>query len=831
NWVRESVTLGGLSGDIGLKVQVGLEASFGFEATGQYAMALGRSLGSGTLRLQLFRLNRKGLSVAFSAGVSAKASFGGLLPDHFDEFVEGVFGLHGLQVLRELDKWTAPDTKLSDLLAGVGTDYAQELLTTVTGFDARTNFEQARGQLLALLRAWHELPHKVASTVYSLVEHQAPALPELRAQLTRLAEEDLDTFRPDLERLLGHVQFFSTPLGKWLESAALTSTLAALSDRREYERVQAVARHTLAVLDGSLVENTLVRLQGELANRIGLTKVEQIIDETSFDKADRWLKARLAAFLDKRGINNAQVQEIRTAIHRLIALRPAFFEQAKKALTQKYEFQILGSYQKSTTRTALLDVEFDFDGGNAAELGRLAAAAIDGEFDQLLFNEISGVSQRKGVITHEITRQSHLEVSMPFMRVELEHINTSLAKAESVQSERGRLVVYDLHADDLKTAKGKFASRFTIHGRFAQQGSTRVFDEVALTHSYRFRQAMPMVRTGALSAQLGGYIEAYFPDTFKGGRGSFDDWVSDLDRTVERLLQNGPNDFGNALLSLDVTAPSSFVGAWALAPVSSKADAYRDMSVRIQRQMRRLVPLQHFQDLKRFKDRLPSAALLVYASMPVTTGIVVQSGRIVQFDDRRDVYPDIDTSGNIEALVRNSRTVAALVGRLARVHAMLLQEPETANIADDYHESRMSAVITNALQPVGRADLESLLKAERSVIREAHAAGVSIAKALQSKKAADALKHLAAFGASVTEAFNSRIGGLFSANEVRPLGTLAFLEAGAALDPTLNDVRPAAKLELTILKDQPTFRLPAFVEGNDPTAADIVNTQTFVSLG
>lgn len=280
------------------------------------------------------------------------------------------------------------------------------------------------------------------------------------------------------------------------------------------------------------------------------------------------------------------------------------------------------------------------------------------------------------------------------------------------------------------------------------------------------------------------------------------------------MLENGPNDFGNVLLALDVSAPTAFVGAWALAPVSAKADAYRDMSVRIQRQLRTLVPLQYFQDLRRFRDRIPSAALLVYASLPVTTGIVVQGGRIVQFDDRRDVYPDIDASGHVEALARNPRTVAALVGRLARVHAMLLQAPETADIADDYHESRATTVVAHALHDVGHADLAHLLRVERGVIRDAHAAGLSIAKALKARKAADALKHLAEYGSKVTAAFNSKIGGLFSGNELRPLGTLVLIEAGAALDPTL-DARPSAMLELTILKEQPAFNLSSFVDGKE----------------
>jgi hypothetical protein len=100
NWVREAVQVGSLSGDIGLKVQVGVSASLGFEASGQYAIAIGRPADTRQIRIQLFRLNRKGLNLAFAAGASAQGSVGGLLPDNFDEFVQGVFGIHGLQVLK-----------------------------------------------------------------------------------------------------------------------------------------------------------------------------------------------------------------------------------------------------------------------------------------------------------------------------------------------------------------------------------------------------------------------------------------------------------------------------------------------------------------------------------------------------------------------------------------------------------------------------------------------------------------------------------------------------------------------------------------------------------
>jgi hypothetical protein len=833
NWVREAVQLGGLSGDIGLKIQVGVSASFGFEASGQYAIALGRPGDTRQIRLQLFRLNRKGLNLAYSARASAQGSGGALLPDNFDEFVQGVFGINGLQVLKELDKWTAPDRKLSDLLAGVAVDYAEEFLGKVTGIDPKAEFESARGRLVDLLEAWHGLPHRVSTTVYSIVQKEISGVPELKTQLSKLATRDLDAFRPELEALLGNVDFFKTPFGKWLESAALTSVLAAASDRPEYERVQKVARQTLAILDGSLLEKTLVNLQRELAQRIGLDKIEHIVDQATFDNADAWLKARLSDFLGKR-VDVQQVQEIRIAIHKLLALRQTFFAQARTALTKKYEFQLIGTYQKATTTTALVDVVFDFDASGAvpAQLTKLAIGAIDGDLDQILVQDIAGVTLKQGVLTHGVKRQTHLDVTMPFLHTQMDHINTSLAKVEAIQSERGRILMYDLHADDILTAKGKFSSRFTVHGQFAQQSSVRVFDDQSMTHSYTFRQAVPKMRRRALESQLKTYVDSFFPDTFAGGDASFGTWVTDLDRTLDAVLSNGSDNFGNTLLALELSAPSALVGAWALAPGDEKAAEYFLMSKAIQAQLRKLIPLCHFHDLATFKDRIPSAALLVYAALPPATRIRVERGHIEQFDDKKDVYWDIETAGNIEALVRHSLTVAALRTQLVVIHDTLLHADGMESVAADYHPDRIERVIANAVTtPVGSEGLRNLLIVERMVVREARQAGMDIAGFIAAKNSAEALKRLSGYGSKVTDAFNSTIGGLFSGRELRPLGTMVFLEAARAFAPELERGRPSAMLELTVLKEKPSFDMGSFVEGADIPPADIVRTEKFVALG
>ena len=143
----------------------------------------------------------------------------------------------------------------------------------------------------------------------------------------------------------------------------------------------------------------------------------------------------------------------------------------------------------------------------------------------------------------------------------------------------------------------------------------------------------------------------------------------------------------------------------------------------------------------------------------------------------------------------------------------------------------MNRIINDALTTAnGLADLQALLVVERGVIRKAHSAGPKIAAFLTARKPADALKNLAEFGADVTDAFNSSIGGLFNGRELRQFGTLVFLEAARAFDPSLPLLPPSAILQLTVVKDTPSFPLGSFVEGAEIPVGDVVNVQKFVSL-
>ena len=148
SWVRET-ELGELKGDIGLKLQLGLAASVGFTAKSRYCVVVARESEREVLRLSLFKLSYKGVKVAGSA--TAKAEFkDAFLPGTADDFVKGVFGVRGEQIIKvlgPLEKWAGGSDPIPDALAGLTSDYLQRLLTDLTGVDAATRFDAARGRL------------------------------------------------------------------------------------------------------------------------------------------------------------------------------------------------------------------------------------------------------------------------------------------------------------------------------------------------------------------------------------------------------------------------------------------------------------------------------------------------------------------------------------------------------------------------------------------------------------------------------------------------------------------------------------------------------------
>src|SRR5262249_28386783 len=164
SWMRE-IPGGALKGDIGLRVQLGASAAFGFEASGKYAVVLGRESADQTLRLRLFKMAKKGWNFALDARVGIKAQ----LPPFFDrphkaeDLVAAIFGLNENQIidiLHETRAFVNSNVSLQDKLAGVLMDLGGKAIEETTGLtqeQIKQIYEKGRQRVLEFIGRFDDL--------------------------------------------------------------------------------------------------------------------------------------------------------------------------------------------------------------------------------------------------------------------------------------------------------------------------------------------------------------------------------------------------------------------------------------------------------------------------------------------------------------------------------------------------------------------------------------------------------------------------------------------------------------------------------------------------
>lgn len=841
NWVRQA-KLGGLSGDIGLRIQAGVSVALGFSASGSYAVVLSRDAlesSSRKIRVRLYKLSKKGWNFALNAGAKVQGDTGSFLPGSFDQFVAAVFGLDPAQLMADLETlktWTDPNQDLGDLLAGAGVDRARKLLADVTGLDPETEFNKARTQVLSVLTRWDNLDHTVATRLWSLVP-QAGALDRVRSIAQQIAGADQKALGALLDSKLADVDFFRTPEGQWLEAAAGDRLLTTLTSSPAFKRLQGTAKKTLALLDGSKVEQTLGKLHDEITQRLQLDRIKGVVDQASFANMDAWLKAKLSDFLGAK-LNLAKLDEIRKTIQLLLKKKDAFYTKAVEALNRSYQFNFTATYQRNTAKTALLDVTFDFSQG---DVGKSLQAAVNGNFDKLLVEQTPGVSLNLASLTHEVTRQSAVSIDLPFFKKNVTQMNSSLAKVSPAEDD-GRLLLYTLDAsstvEESINARNKRNSRLTIGADLqARPGSgVRVHTTNSLSYSYSFRQATANMRRRGLVSRLQPYVDRYFPDHFSTA-GSFSTWIGDLDRTIDSIEPNGTDNFGNTLLSLDVSLPAEVSAAWLEAPANKNDEAYAEMSRRLQTAIKATLVDAYFSNLEHFKNIGPARTLLAYAAIPPSTAVDVRADGTIKFDRPGDIMWDWPSNSTRRAMVESKQALFNLGASLARLHQWLQTEPGLSDkVIAQYAptEANRDAAVRAALGASGPV-LNSLLFVEARIVRAARDAGLNMARYRSSaeSKPSKAIENLEKFGDKLTTAFNQKLKSVYkSAGPLRPLGTRLFVAAATAFNPKLAKVTPVAMAGLTVLKSSVEPFPPAgFPNYPTPAAADVLITERLVNTG
>jgi hypothetical protein len=831
NFVREAKALG-LTGDIGLKLEAGANVALGFEASGKYLVVLGReSLDPAfeQIRLRLFKLSKKGWN--FGLNLSATATgVADILPDQVDDLVKAIFGVHGQQIVKDLqliDEWTDPTKDLSETVARLANQTGLDLLKRTTGIDPKQKFNQAKGIFVNALKQWDELPDKVSSVLWSALPGLPPGSRQLKAFqafLQAAAATDAEQRRRALATAFQDVGFPNTAAGELVQAAASRGLLALLERSEEF---QTISRTTLSILDGGVIRE----LQGFINERLDLDQVRKVLSKADFDKLDEWLVSKLSDFLDEElGFEN--LDKIKDTINMVIRKRQEIYEKARQALTRTYDFNLAYTFQKTTTRTALLDINFDLSKPGASTL--LKQVLAKSNFDTLLVNPVDGVVLNSAVLTHEISRQGTVQVNMPYFSFRSESINQSLAKVE-VEEDGGRVLVYQVDASDAVTIENKMRSQLTVSAAFpvAVGKTIRQRSTDAMTWSYQYLQAKENMQRAELEHQIRPYILNYLPDHFSsGGTSSLDTWMTDLDRAVEDAVHNGTNEFGDTLLSLEVSVPARTLAAW-FGPRTKEEvqiDAM-EISRRLQRKLKELISFYYFQDLDNVRQDFAAAALLVYASIPASTSISLKNGKLTLNTDK-DVYWNWPMPEERRAMMSNPLTRDQLTRHLVQAHDRLLAAGRDQD-ASFFREAETGDFLSIAGKSEGEKNLKSLLFCEAEIVNGAAEALRHIADFLRNSgnKPQEAIKHLAEFGAEVTTTFNNRVRSIYGGHAIRPLGSMIFLEASCALDPALRNATPNAMLSLTVLKEQRTFKLEAFLKNQWPAREDIALEQRLVSRG
>ncbi len=851
SWVRQT-SLGTLTGDIGLRVQLGLEVALGFKAAGKFALLIGRESSDAndkTLRLRLFKQRVRGWNFAFDAGVDV-TPIQDVLPEKPDDFIAAIFGTHGPQIVEAIgviEKWTDPEKSLGELFAGVSSKYLQNFLSETTGIDDLiTHFDEARQLLLNLIGRWKNLPHTVKTTVWKLIDERAD-LSELRDFINRLAAIDDAAIKNFLGKHLERADFFTTPIGRWLSAAAEKGILQVVNDQPALDELRDIANKTKALLDGSKFEDVLTRLQKAVTDRlkIDLVQIEEAINAADVKKLDEWLQSRLAAFLDAE-LNLDRLKDIRNALHKLIGKRQEIYEAALKALARTYEFHFSYTYEQTTTKSALLDIEFDF---KQAGVAPFLSDAIDGRFDNLLIARREGIKLNSATLTHQIERQAHVEVSLPFFKSVKDNFNTSVANVKATDDGQ-RVLFYDLSATDKVIAKENSRtariSRLTVGGfwkEFVTGGTAgsavRVHNENTLNHSYAFKQVKMNMRSDDLRFEFQPLVDLYFPHAFGAdgslGVSSFSELIGHLDNRVDQIEFNGANNFGNALISFEVNLPGRVMAAWLGASGGEKDPLIREMSLRVQQALKRLIPLAYFSDPRRYQSTGVAGALLLYASLPPINQFRLENNNTLLTPVPNGEYywnwPSVD---HRNALVGHPRTTANLAARFQQVFNLLQSKRSELDIDPDFYSPGQVHFLQGQASTTGSVvanNLRSLIVTESEIIKGAYEAARDITKFRNSapNSPSKAIEALAKFGAQVTATFNSNVGGIYGGNHMRPFGSLILLEAACAFDPTFAQVNPSAMLNITVLR-QSVAQPFEFLDDKRPAADQIVVQQPLVSL-
>ena len=811
SWLRQFPG-GALKGDLGLKVELAANAALGFSASGSFALALSRATDASAIRLRLSKLANNGWNFAFNARAGAQAT----LPANFqqgtkiDDLLSAVFGVHIAQLVNDL---TDPGITSSSSVANFLTLLGKKQLPGVQ--DAQTLFAAGQAASSEFLNEWQNLPHSAATMLTSILQrNEASNLTPFLEQMGSLSATDQKGVQDLLAGALNSADFFQAPVGRWIESVAPATSLATIVGTADWSVVKKLSDAALGLIQNQALPS-LIDYAGK---NLALDRIAQAIQQNNPGSLDAWLQSKIAAFLGSdpaAQLTLADLQKAQTVLDALKKNADKFFNLAKQAAQKKYEFDFVAAYQESSSSAALLDATFDLTAAAALR------NAIDGDFQDLLLQKIPGVTLAAATLTHGINRQSHSDLTLPFVDLSNSDAASALASVSPVE-DNGRVLLYNLNAqDEAKTHKGFFRASSESDSKLAFVASlpvsvssgVRNFKTSSVSYGYTLTKASTALGSAQLLDDLQPLVDAYMPGLFGAGKPELADWVKIVDGQLDPA---NPGVLGHGLFSFDVALPPGALNAWFATSQNGKDPQYFAMSKAVQRFLRRIIPFYYFADPARYDAGPLSDNLLAYQALPPANGFKF-TGDGHMGAPTSDVYFGVDAE-NLTALMETPDFANALRAAMEKGRSVLSPIGQAASALYASTDDNVQRIVQHALQAAQLPGiLASLLFFENGLIGSIVDTGVAMARfrAAAATEPAAALKQLAVFGETFAETFNGHLGGnILAGSYLRPLGSALMLEAAGGLAGNSGDAAQATALFRLTVVDTPAPSLDDLLAGN-----------------
>jgi len=822
----------GKSHTLGVKIDTALTATLGFTAGGRFLLVVSRpssDAASHTLCLKLMKQRRNGWNIGLELSAGIQASPG--LPSSTDDFVSGVFGIYGPQVVKDLhaiEDWTTGD--LGENLAALTTETAKRLLSSITKSDSGSDLAQATRILKEALSAWDDLATNGSSEVQALVWKILgdPSASERQAVvefLTNLA--DRKKFTQTISKALQSLENRN-----WLLAIAdaLGSASGLILSQRQID-VSTYASLILKVLNGKVLD----ALKIFIGSKFDVGTICSVTDPASLDE---WVQRRLAALLDQTVLSSPDLKKIQQAFQSVGKTANDIYSKVKSAINTRYSIDFATKYEMNTGDSALLDLEFDLSRSSAQDVFHRILTTAGATAD--LFDNsapIDGLTIHEAMLTHEIHSVATTHFGFLSFTADSHSLNDTVANL-TIEQNGARLVGYVRSKDQAMT--DRFASILNLADTLTVEGHQLTPASLG-SISYEMRIVGRSMSQVELKGNTTNFATSYLQDKFSTQAVYEEKFLKTLIQSISNSSSSAVNNYGDMAISMQVALTSDLLDGWLVNRDSATLKATQAAASRcIQRCLRRFTSLIYLQNPNNLKTINAASPLLVWSALPLCAGVDWDQSRgmLNAIDTEKEPYWKYADSKLVCAMVNLNATATNLQPALSSAYdrLMALDEsydasffaPSPGTVA---HLRNMILSSTSGGQ--SRACLQALLFSEAQVALGVAKALESAAKIASSSAGQDARAemkdHLAQFARDVTLAMNSGNTNLYVGNQLRLFGPMLLVELAKVLSPATSRTKRSAMLQLISLKPGHSFDLSTFLTGSFPDLKEVLVGQTVVS--